>query len=250
MLLLLKLILTPTLITAVSLAGRKWGPGVSGWLMGFPLTSGPISILLTIEYGKTFAVHSAVGSLGGMASTCIFYLVYSLSAPYMTWPASAAIAIASCLLSIAAWNLVSLSLLPTYLLAMTVCVLVLVFMPKRAQVSLTAHTPKWDLPGRMIAAAAFVVLLTTLAQHLGPQLSGLISPFPVFSVIIASFTHHQQGALAAGQLLRGAVWGSFAFISFFLATAWMLPSLPAWLAYGTATLAAIVVNSFTLRFTN
>jgi hypothetical protein len=30
----LKLVLTPTLIGAASLAGRRWGPAVSGWLVG------------------------------------------------------------------------------------------------------------------------------------------------------------------------------------------------------------------------
>jgi hypothetical protein len=45
----LKLVLTPTLIGATSLAGRKWGAAVSGWLVGLPLTSGPVALFLALE---------------------------------------------------------------------------------------------------------------------------------------------------------------------------------------------------------
>jgi hypothetical protein len=33
-----KLILTPVAITAIALAGRRWGPAVGGWVAGLPLT--------------------------------------------------------------------------------------------------------------------------------------------------------------------------------------------------------------------
>ena len=39
---LLKLLLVPALIYAVTLAGRRWGPDVAGWLSAFPILSGPI----------------------------------------------------------------------------------------------------------------------------------------------------------------------------------------------------------------
>jgi hypothetical protein len=37
-----KLVLTPLLVAMASLAGRRWGPLLSGWLVALPLTSGPI----------------------------------------------------------------------------------------------------------------------------------------------------------------------------------------------------------------
>jgi len=47
--LLLKLIVTPVLIGAASLAGRRWGETLSGWFIGLPLTSGPVCWFLAIE---------------------------------------------------------------------------------------------------------------------------------------------------------------------------------------------------------
>src|SRR5712692_6527915 len=52
----LKLVVTPALIGAASLAGRRWGQGVSGWIVGLPLTSGPVAFFLVVDHGAAFAV--------------------------------------------------------------------------------------------------------------------------------------------------------------------------------------------------
>jgi hypothetical protein len=248
MLLTLKLLMTPLLIAFVTLVGRKWGHGVSGWLMGFPLTSGPVSLLLALQYGKNFAAKAAVGTLGGQASVCVFCLTYCFVAQVANWPVSAAVAIGAFLVSIFVWNIVGLSLLPAFGASILICALILFFFPRRKAELQIAASPGWDIPARMVAAAAFVLFITTAANALGPQLSGLISPFPVFGVVIASFTHYQQGANAAGQLLRGVVMGSFAFSCFFLMVALLLPGVSMGLTYAAAVLAALAVNSIALRF--
>ena len=207
--------MTPLLITFVTLVGRKWGPGVGGWLMGFPLTSGPVSFLLALQYGKDFAAHAAIGTLGGQASVCVFCLTYFYVSQAADWPISAAAAIGAFFVSIFCWNLAGFSLLPAFLVSMSICAIILLSLPNRSAAVGVAPSLKWDIPARMVATAAFVLLLTSVATTLGPQLSGLLTPFPVFGVIIASFTHYQQGPVAAGQLLRGVVMGSFAFSIFF-----------------------------------
>ena len=53
--------------------------------------------------------------------------------------------------------------------------------------------PRWDLPARILTATLLVVTLTSLSGRIGPQLSGMLSPFPAFSLIFAAFTHAQQG---------------------------------------------------------
>jgi hypothetical protein len=247
MLLTLKLLMTPFLIASVTLVGRRWGPGIGGWLMGFPLTSGPVSILLVLQYGKDFAARAAVGTLGGQASVCVFCLAYCLVAPVAGWPVSLGVAIGAFFLSVLCWNAVALALLPTYALTLVFVALVLWWIPAQAVSTRPSEPPRWDLPARMAAAAAFVVALTALAQSLGPQLSGLLSPFPIFSIVIAAFTHQQQGATAARQLLRGVVLGSIGFGCFFLVVGALLPSLsPLW-TYLAATLAAVSVNGLVLR---
>jgi hypothetical protein len=50
----LKLFLVPALIYAVTLAGRKWGPTVAGWMSAFPIVAGPILLVFTMEHGAQF----------------------------------------------------------------------------------------------------------------------------------------------------------------------------------------------------
>ena len=42
---LLKLLLVPLLLAAVTLAGRRWGQSVAGWLGSFPIVAGPILLI-------------------------------------------------------------------------------------------------------------------------------------------------------------------------------------------------------------
>ena len=76
----LKLVLTPALIALASLAGRRWGPAVSGWLVGLPLTSGPVTFFLALNQGLAFAAAAAVGTLAGTISQAAFCLVCGLIA--------------------------------------------------------------------------------------------------------------------------------------------------------------------------
>ena len=74
-----KLLLTPVLIGLVSLAGRRWGPAVSGWLIGLPLTAGPVALFLALGLGTAFASRAAQGAILGLVSLAGFCLAYRLA---------------------------------------------------------------------------------------------------------------------------------------------------------------------------
>src|SRR2546425_11728735 len=78
--LLLKVVVTPALITAATLAGRRWGDRLSGWLVGPPLTSGPVVFFLAIEQGSGFATRAALAVLLGTISQAAFALGYARTA--------------------------------------------------------------------------------------------------------------------------------------------------------------------------
>ncbi len=247
MILLFKLILTPILIAAATLSGRRWGPGVSGWLIGLPLTSGPVSLILVLQNGPPFAAASAVGVLGGVASNCVFCLTYSLCAGRVGWVASSSVSVVSFFAAAFLWRLVDLPAWPTFALVVGVISVVLFFMPRGTAAAEPESPPAWDLPARMVIAAGFVFGLTSAAGILGPQLSGLLSPFPIFGLILAAFAHRNQGARAAGRLLRGVVIGSFGFVVFFLVVALLVTRVPVPWTFVLAAAAALAVNGITLR---
>jgi len=81
----LKPLITPALIGMASLAGRRWGPTVSGWVVGLPLTSGPVAFFLALNQGERFASAAAVGIMAGRISQAAFSLAYAWIAARRRW---------------------------------------------------------------------------------------------------------------------------------------------------------------------
>jgi uncharacterized membrane protein len=98
----------------------------------------------------------------------------------------------------------------------------------------------------MIASTTVVLILTGAATFLGPRLSGLLTPFPVMSSVLAVFTHRFQGTPAATRLLRGLLIGLFTFATFFLVIALMIDHWGVILAFITATAAALFIHASSL----
>src|SRR5437870_13241203 len=63
--LLLKLIVTPVLIGAASLAGRRWGETLSGWFIWLPLTSGPGLLVFGVRAGDRVCRRGGARLPGG-----------------------------------------------------------------------------------------------------------------------------------------------------------------------------------------
>ena len=59
-------------------------------------------------------------------------------------------------------------------------------------------------------------MITGVAQLFGPQLTGLLTPFPIYAATLAVFIHRSLGGEEAVKLLRGLIVGSITFVVFFL----------------------------------
>src|SRR3954454_21185384 len=90
-LLVLKLTLAPGLVTATTLAGRRWGPRMAGWLGGLPVVVAPILLAITLEHGRGFGSRAAAGALLGLLSLTGFILTYGWCARVMSWLPAAAL---------------------------------------------------------------------------------------------------------------------------------------------------------------
>ena len=247
MLLTLKIILAPLCIGLVTLAGRRWGPAVSGLLTGLPLTSGPVSLILALQYGRAFAARAATGTLVGEVSVCAFCLAYTIAARRTNWPLSVLAASAAYLAATLVWNEFTWSLLPAFAFLLLAIAVVARCIPQRPVAQNAFHPPRWDLPARMVLVTVFVLALTTVADTLGPQLSGLLAPFPVFATVLATFTHRQQGPEAAAQLLRGVVVGMSASACFLLMVGGLVTRMAVGPTYVLAAIAAIGASAVALQ---
>ncbi len=241
-----KLFITPLLIGSVTLAGRRWGAIVSGLMIGLPLTSGPISLILALEYGPDFAGRSAVGNLAGQISNCIFCLTYIGAARLGSWKTSAVSSLAAFFASTFVLNLFAWQAWNALAVLLVVIVLSACLLPRQWHGARELPPSKWDLPARIACATGLVVLLTSVADGLGPQLSGLLSPFPAFSLIFAAFSHAQHGAEDAASLLRGVIVGSGGYAAFFSVVWALLPAHGIAATYLVAALASMAIGAITL----
>ena len=98
----------------------------------------------------------------------------------------------------------------------------------------------------MVVATTMVFVLTTAASTLGPALSGILSPFPIFTTILAVFAHRADGAPGAAGTLRGAVIGSFAFAMFFLVVGGLLGQMGIAWTYLLASFSALGLHGLAL----
>ena len=245
--LILKIVITPLLIAAASLAGRRWGPAVSGWLVGLPLTSGPITLFLALSHGTAFAAAAAAGVLAGTISQAAFCLAYSYTGRRHNWPLALLAGCGAFAVATLALRHLTLHLVTVFFVVVAVLLITLWLLPQGSKdASRTAAPPRWDLPARMVVATVFVVGLTEIAPTLGPNLTGLLAPFPLYAGVLAIFAHRTQGPGAAVSVLRGLQVGLFAFASFFLLLGALLEPAGIALAFAVAIAVALAVQGSTL----
>src|SRR5579862_7405033 len=101
----LKLTVTPVLILAASLASRRWGETIGGWLVGLPLTSGPVCFFLALDQGVGFAAATGLGSMAGAGAEAAFCLGYAWTARVAGWPAALAAGSTAFIGAVVAFNL-------------------------------------------------------------------------------------------------------------------------------------------------
>ncbi len=247
MLLLLKLLVAPALVGAVTLSVRRWGPAIGGWLSGMPVVAGPVVVFMSIEQGTDFGARAAHATLTGLIGTVAFALTYarlSMRAPWYV-----------CLL--AGWVIFALVTAALYAIdpSLPVSLAGLVaaslagprLLPALAGQVVPVGSPRGDLALRLLATATLVLVLTAVADELGPTLSGLLNAFPVLSTIITAFTHAQHGSSPTIAFVRGFTRSIIGFGSFaFMLALTMVPLGLGW-ALVLAMVAQIVVSGITLR---
>jgi hypothetical protein len=242
----LKLFLVPSLIYAVTLAGRRWGPAVAGWLSAFPIVAGPILLTVTLEQGAGFAAAAAEGTLMAVLAIIVFSLAYA-------W-ASGRFGVAGAMpLALAAWGLAVAGLQslhpPLSVVALAVVAALLAAprlfpTPKAVPGSpgQTAARRGGDLPWRMLAGAVLVMSVSAAAAGLGPRLSGFFAMFPVMGTVLVGFTHVQAGRESVVQLLRGTMLGYFAFAAFCIAISLLLRTQPVAASFFAAFVFALTIQ--------
>jgi hypothetical protein len=242
--LVVKLLLAPSFVVCASLTTRRFGPRVGGLIAGLPVVAGPILLAYALAHGHTFAAGAAAGTLVGLVSLIAFVVVYGRLAQSSSWFMSM---LAGWLAFAAATALFSALALPLGValgLAAAAVLAGLAALPRPGDTP-RGHLspPSWDLPLRATCALALVLTLTAIAGWLGPQLSGLLAPFPIIATVLATFTHVQRGTDELLALLRALVSGFGAFALFCFTLSLSLQRLGIGAAFALATALALLTQA-------
>jgi uncharacterized membrane protein (GlpM family) len=246
-LLAVKLTLAPTFVVCASLAARRFGPRVGGLIAGLPVVAGPILLVYALEHGRHFAAGAAAGTLLGLVSLTAFLVVYSRVAAHAAWTVSLLCGWATFALGTAIFSAVSVPVGVALAIAAAGVLVGLAALPHPSAAKVVhGPPPRWDLPLRAACAAALVLTLAAVAGWLGPQLSGLLAPFPIIATVLAAFTHAQRGVDDVRRMSRGMVTGFCAFALFCLTVSLALRTFDIATAFALATLVALATQAIML----
>ncbi|TFW33005.1 hypothetical protein [Massilia horti] len=239
--LVLKLFLVPFLIYAITRAGRRWGPGVAGWLSAFPVVAGPILIAVALEHGGAFAATAAEGTLAAVVATLVFCIAYAWSSGAFGVAGSLACALTAYAIAVVVLQATEPSLAMSVVVVGCALSVAPRMFPRLPTADLGGRASN-DVIWRMLGAAALVIMVTYSAARLGPRLSGIFAMFPVMGTVLTGFTHAQQGRAQAIATLRGMVLGYWAFAVFCLVVSLLLRHTSVGIAFSAAFLCALAVQ--------
>jgi hypothetical protein len=246
-LLLLKLTITPVVIALATLAARRFGPAVGGWLIGLPFTCGPVALFVALEHGPAFASKVATGFVAGVTAQTAFVLGYvAVAARGGRWQPALVAGTASFAIAGAALDSLGPSLGILALCALAVLVVGLRVVPA-GDPAIGAAT-RYELPLRMVLATGLVLAITAFAATLGPGISGTVTTYPLISSLLAVSVHRAAGPGAAVAVYRGLLAGLFALMGFACTLVVVLARVPLADAFGLALALTLSIQLGSLPF--
>lgn len=239
----LRLVVPPLTVLAAGWLQRRVGPRLSGRLVGLPLTSGPLVLVLLLAEGTPTAVVAAQGVLAGQVMVVGFTTAYALGS---TTAARARLVLAAALMAVvvlgavahattarAPWT-VGLLVVPLALVSMRV------WRPATEEAATSVGGPSVpQLLGRAGVTGVLVATLSTSSRVIGAGLSGVLASVPLVIAVVSPATHRDAGAVAARAMLRGTltvVPGTATFAAVLAIALTSLDALPAFAAAGAAML--------------
>jgi hypothetical protein len=233
---LLRLALVPMAVWLASLAARRCGHSVSGYLGGFPLIGGPLTLYLALDHGAEFASRAATVTLAVIIAQAVYLMTFTHLARRYRWPVALLAGWTSFACVATAVSFLPLEPPVALLLAALGLGAAWRLLPHpRDQAPLPA-VPPVELRLRLAAALALAIVVMWGANLFGPVVSGVLLSVPITGSIMPPFTLALYGADAVARLARGFVVGLCGFTAFFFTVAeGVIP-----LGVGAGFLAAIV----------
>ncbi len=179
----------------------------------------------------------------GLISVSMSCFVYSKLSFKVGWQASLAGSWATFFIVGLLLDFLSAPLIWSFVIVVGFSTIVRMVLPTGKLGYAKSTTPGWEIPARMLVATTLVLIITASASGLGPRLSGLLTPFPIYATVLAVFIHKFDGPAECTLFLRGVVFGFFTTAIFFFTIAFTIVQVGLLPAFGLAMLAAMMSHS-------
>jgi len=248
--LLLRLVLAPAFIVAISLVARRFGARAGGIVGGLPVIAGPIFFVLALDKGTRFAADAAIGTMLGVVALIAFVLAYVGVSGRYRWPVAITAGWAVFFAVLGAMEPVDAGADLAVVLACAACALGVLLLPKPERGTAPADVrPRHDLAFRAASAVVPVVVITGVAGSVGSHVAGLLSSFPIITPVVAAFTQAQHGAREAQRLLYGFTIGFFSYSLFCFVIARTLVPLGIGGSFAIGAVVALAVQGLAVAAT-
>jgi uncharacterized membrane protein (GlpM family) len=200
--LLLKIVLTASIVVAASVVVERSGPFVGALIASLPTAGGAAMIILAWQHPPAFIAQSAVGSMVANAAVAVFTLTYaalaqrrslavSIGAAFLVW---LGVAFVSRLIE---WNAATATLLN----AVVYPIAIVAGSRFRAEgaIKRVAFTAR-DLAWRAGVVTLCVIIVTTASSSIGSYFSGVFAFFPVAMGSFFVILHPRIGGPAAASV--------------------------------------------------
>jgi hypothetical protein len=246
-LLLVKIFLSTALVAAATLVQRRYGHRASGFLVGLPITTAPYLLLVALQHGSQFTIHSAQGVLQGQVALVLFIAAYAHApSPWPWWLTLGSVTAFALLVTV----LISQRLFPPLLIFVTliaIWLLAIRFWPATSVATAPVEHASWEMPVRLLVTLTILVGLTQIAPSLGATLAGGLATLPVISIVLCGATHRRFGPAGPRQFLRGLLISLPGSTTFSLAVALLAPSINIYLALSIALGLTLAVAAWQSR---
>ena len=225
--LLLRLLLTPSLVVLVSYIQKRWGHAIGGRFIGLPLSTAPFLILIYLMDGADQAANAAHGVVAGQIAVVSYCYVFA----YVSWRKAWPFALLSGWLVAGLADITLIQFSNTWLvggIVVLVSAMAIKFWPNPLTDDQTVRIPQWwETPMKAAIAGTLVATLTGVKDIIGVQSAGILASMPVILSVLAPTTVRTYGPSAVSELLRGttkSLGGSVMFSTIVAATITVLPA--------------------------
>lgn len=233
-----KAVLTATTVALLLLAAQSFGRRLAGALAGLPTVTGPALIWLALEFGASYAVEAAIGSVAACAACAIFAFAYERASRRGGVMAALTLATVASVLAVPPLHWMASGLAVVLLVSAVSAYLVYVAMPDGRDRAGPVRRLRGELWFTAIVSGFVSGAVALAAPSLSAFWAGVLASPPLIAAAVAVHQHAFVGHASVQRFLRGYVAGLLGRAVFAAAFALLIVRLGA----ATASLVAIAAG--------